>query len=42
MIKDLLNFQRKKLVLQTEMLKREIEQCLLERDKAIKESHELR
>ena len=42
LIKFDVNFQRKKLVLQTELLKREIDQCLLERDKAVKESHDLR
>lgn len=35
-------FQKKKFVLQVEMLKREIEDCLQERDKAMKESHDLR
>jgi chromosome segregation ATPase len=34
--------ERRKLLLQTEMLKREIEQSLYDRDKAIKESHDLR
>ncbi len=35
-------FQRRKLVCQIEMLKREIEQSLHDRDKAMRESHELR